>query len=456
MRKSLKVVAVVGMLGACRNRQAQAPEPQAVQPAPDVADARASIDPRTIDAAIAVAPPAVAAWPGETPRLPAELHDRNPLGQSLASLALNPDVLETCPGGIMQCFSIGAPGVRVALLEDQTKHVIIYFALMTMADAKPMLERAWGKPDACGRWVNRDRWLAVSLETPWPMFKDVFASSVAFQTAPAWLVVQGLLQPAPTAVALGKPSANTKAYFDTVSEGVTPALTVREAGGLISSLVVNLGCSDERASIAAMLTPALGAPTEEAEVSVWRNEARGLLVTLDDKDLKVAPYKSVKSTLQAAKGTWSFESKRLLGTPWPELLAAYQAPAEAGPGVWQLQLTEDVDEAHKLVADRSGRIEVPGQEPLTFTFVVDRRNRVRGYVVMLRYGSSAEVKGQLLALIENRYGKGTPRPDDVEVSDLSASPKVWLRDHLSAQRFEIVVGAVTEREYVEMLMNEGI
>ena len=461
MRKSLKVVAVVGMLGACRNRQAQAPEPQAVQPAPVVADARASIDPRTIDAAIAVAPPRLnAAWFGEAPRLPAELKNVDPTGHSIDSIVQQGIVVDRCPSGFGQCIESTVPGVLITLYEGGPKQVVFRWELLTTIDVRPILQQAWGTPDACGRWVNRGHWLVAAVGESWGLDKT-YASSITYKTATPWLVVAGILQSNADSVALGKPAQNAASYLaaepeDELSRLLGARISVTTAGGLIQSLGAVLGCPDERAAITATLVPVLGKPADEAGVTVWRNEARGLLVTLDDKHLKVAPYKSVKSTLQAAKGTWSFETKRLLGTAWPELLAAYQAQAEAGPGVWQLQLAEAFDEAHNIVTERSGSIEVPGQEELLFTFVVDRRNRVRGYVVTLRYGSSAEVKRQLLALIENRYGKGTPRPNDVEVTDLSASPKVWLRDHFGAQRFEIVVGAISEREYVEMLVSDGI
>jgi hypothetical protein len=264
------------------------------------------------------------------------------------------------------------------------------------------------------------------------MFRNDYASSLRYQPAAAWLVVAGILQPASGAVGLGAPS------------------------GRKQKMQANFECADERAAVAATVGAVLGEPVQEAAVTVWRDEARGLVVKLDDKTIAVEPYKSVATTLQAAKGTWSFESKRLLGTSWAELLTAYRVQAEAGPGVWQLQLDEEIDQAHHVVIARSGRITVPGQAELTVGFAIDRRNRVKGYVFILPYGNSVAVKQQLLALINNRYGSGTPRPDDVEVTDLSASPRVWQRDHLDAQQFEIVVGAISEREYMEILPGHGL
>lgn len=461
MRIGILMAAAIWLSG-CGKRQAEDPSPPAPAPAPAVPSAIQSALAVVMDArAITVAPPRLnAAWFGEAPRLPAELKNVDPTGHSIDSIVQQGIVVDRCPSGFGQCIESTVPGVLIALYEGGQKPVVFRWELLTTIDVRPILQQAWGTPDACGRWVNRGHWLVAAFGESWALDKT-YASCITYKTAASWLVVAGILQSNANSVALGKPAQNAASYLaaepeDELSRLLGARISVTTAGGLIQSLVAVLGCPDERAAITATLVPVLGEPAPEAGVTVWRNEARGLLVTLDDKDLKVAPYKSVSTTLQAAKGTWSFESKRLLGTPWPELLAAYQAQAEAGPGIWQLELNEEVDDAHHVVTNRGGRITVAGQEDLTLAFAIDRRSRVKGYVFMLPYGASAEVKRQLLALIENRYGKGTPRPDDVEVIDLSTSPKVWLRDHLNEQRFEIVVGAITDREYLEMQVTQGL
>ena len=416
-------------LSACHNRQNQEPAPRRSAPLPVPADARASVAVRATDAA-APAPDAAprelnAAWFGDAPRLPPEFKDIDLQGLTLATIKKQGVALHECGQGFGQCSDAAGPGTQLVFFDDPASHVLFRWELLTKVDVQPILQVAWGKPDACGRWVNRARGLAVTVAEPWPLFRNDYASSLRYQPAAAWLVVAGILQPASSAVGLGAPSGRTQ------------------------KMHANLECADERAAVAATLGAALGNPVDEATVSVWRDEARGLVVKLTDKNIKVEPYKSVATTLQAAKGTWSFESKRLLGASWPELLAAYRAQAEAGPGVWQLQLVEEIDEAHHVVIARNGRINVPGQAELLLGFAIDRRDRVKGYVFTLPYGNSVAVKQQLLALINNRYGTGTPRPNDVEVTDLSVSPRVWLRDHLGAAQFEIVVGAISEREYME-------
>ncbi len=423
------VVVAIASLEACRNRQNHEPAPRTSAPLPVPTDTGAAVAVRAADAAVR-APDAAprelnAAWFGDAPRLPSELKDINPEGLTIDALKKQGVALYECSQVFEQCSDTSVPGTRLVFFDDRDSHVIYRWELLTKVDVQPILQVAWGKPDACGRWVNRDRGLAVTVAEPWPMFRNDFASSLRYQPAAAWLVVAGILQPA--------------------------AQSERK-----QTMHAALECADERTAIAATLGAALGEPVQEAAVTVWRDEARGLVVKLDNKTIAVEPYKSVATTLQAAKGTWSFESKRLLGTSWPELLTAYQAQAEAGPGVWQLQLVEEIDQAHHVVTARSGRITVPGQAELTLGFAIDRRNRVKGYVFILPYGNSVAVTQQLLALIKNRYGTGTPRPDDVEVTDLSASPRVWLRDHLGAQQFEIVVGAISEREYMEISPGQGL
>ncbi len=430
------VVVAMASFSACRNRQNQEPQPRAREPvhAPSepVAAADAAAHKAQVPAPNAAPRELNAAWFGNAPRLPRELKDVNPVGLTPDAIKKQGVALYRCGQSFGHCSDTSVPGTQLFFMDDPTSLAVVRWELLTSVDVHPILQVAWGKPDACGRWVNRDRGLAVTVSEPWPMFRNDYVSSLSYQSAAAWLVVAGILQPASGAVGLGAPS------------------------GRKQKMHANLECADERAAVAATLGAALGNPEDEAGVSVWRDEARGLVVKLDNKTINVAPYKSVATTLQAAKGTWSFESKRLLGASWPELLAAYQAQAEAGPGVWQLQLVEEIDEAHHVVIARSGSIMVPGQTVLTLGFAIDRRNRVKGYVFILPYGNSVAVKQQLLASIQNRYGTGTPRPDDVEVTDLSASPRVWLRDHLRAQHFKIVVGAISEREYEEISPADGL
>ncbi|MFT7625329.1 MAG: hypothetical protein ACI9WU_004520, partial [Myxococcota bacterium] len=206
-----------------------------------------------------------------------------------------------------------------------------------------------------------------------------------------------------------------------------------------TAMVEYSGRKETRQELMAAFTAAWGAPRMLKKVlgeqPFWYDAEKGLRVSArfrgDEVDLEFTRYTPLAALFGPGKDAWGFEIRPILGATPQELTDAWGSACRI----------KDDKKFGSLTLEKTDYQDNVGNTLIHLVF--DDAQKVASFSFSLRYRDFPAARAEISALLETKYGKPVPAPDDfLKRQRYSQSPKVLVRDSDITHALDITVETV--------------